>query len=197
MQFTPNKTDKYVSVLRLYTEKYYLKNGINEKLLKNLKKILLFGLLKGSNYKQSTDIFSFCNTVLGCAQVELLKKGYFFTSKITGKKIKNVNRNLLLAIICELSLYASQKSGEISVITDDNGIIIKTDCLTDSTLIKKFSKKAGGVYTQIKSRHITAIFIPENNTDNMPLSTPKEWQYLTDKLSPIKIMLSAKPDKHF
>ncbi len=197
MQFTPNKCERYISSLRLYAQRRYLKYGINEKNIKMLKKIFIFGLINNSDYKQSTNIPQFCDTVLGSILVELIKKGHYFTSEIVGSGIKNVNRNLLLAILCEVALGISKKKGKITVITQKNGIIIKADCLINSKTIENISKKTKISILKIKREQTTALFISENDTYNKPSKVPEEWEYLTDKLSNIKIMLEVVPHKCF
>ena len=185
MIFLPNKTERYTAALRIIIQHLSIKNGINTKYLKNLKKIYIAEAILNPDYEQPINIYDYIYKIFESIHIVKTEKTkpFFYKINVRGTfLIKEKLFSSLLLSLCEITdcIEVSYKKGNL---------IIK--CKTEKTkhcalLIKKLK---GSVLYEIKSNYLL-MRIPVTLTDKKTIGLNFSIEdYILNPLSPINIFI--------
>ena len=185
MQFSPKKTEKYLSAIRNYLHKRICTCGINTKRLYIAKKLYICSTLYKPDPPTPTDIALFCKVILSCAQVELYGCGKRFEFDIKGDTTLLVPRDLFAALILETVIYARKL--QVNII--DNRVYIIYNGKAPQKRLKAIIRASGGTYLFERKKRTHAIFMRFSKTHRVSQKITGAVELLTDPLSVVKVFI--------
>lgn len=103
MQFLPKSSERYTAALRELLQKQMYKDGLNEKRIQRLKKIIIYSILNENSYKSATDMKKFFTIICACVETRLSGKISF---GVSGEGIALIDPRFFCAVICEIAKNA-------------------------------------------------------------------------------------------
>ena len=189
MGFLPKSYERYSAAIRSYLQNRYFRNGEKNFPLTILKRVLVFEIFTTEKQSESTAMASFCDNVISSAQIELMKKGYFFECTIKGDAILNIDRRVITAILCECSLSCAMNKSALVIKIDSDRLCLLFHGKKPTSTFSKLLFYINAVQFYITEQQTNAIFINLEKSNSSPLPHKAIWQYITDPMSPIKAYL--------
>ncbi len=189
MQFSPKKSEIYVSRLRNYIQGAIVRNGLSDKKLKALKKINIFSICRDTKVPTATDMAVYCAIVLYSAKAELFRKNLDFNLRVSGDAVVYADRKILCAVLCETAILCSKHCGEIFVDAQGDTLKITYTGAPPSRTLKRLLKAEDSVMLKIGGKNIYSIFLNYKTAQKSQKITGAA-TLLCDPLSPIKIFTS-------
>lgn len=174
----PNRLERYINALRIFTSLSVARHGLEPRHVKNLAKIHLCEAFLFENEKQITALKLLSHNLL--SSVRTLKPEFDFSLEIYG----NVIISKPLYIILLILLSNDTDSLKIAL---KNGILIrgKGEIKNSLSVIKHLK---GVSFFDVKTKEYL-IFLPCEKTENPPINTESQWNFLYDRFSPLKLFL--------
>lgn len=182
MIFLPNKFEKFCAALRNYTQIGILKNGMEKKYLKRLRKIHYAEAVFLSTEKP-VEVALLSRILLSYCHIKRLRKNEVFHFLVLG----NFKFILKERPYSALLLILSREVDFIKIVLKKSGISIFCNSLPKETF--KLIKTLGGIYLYEKKTKTAGIFIPAVLTDKEILDN-SYYQNLKDELCPVNLYLN-------
>lgn len=189
MEFLPKSYERYSAALRVYLQNRYLKDNGNNFPYRFLRRVLIFEILTTQKQNTPTALSSFCDNVISSAQIELMKKGYFFECEIMGDAISTIDRRALTAILCEFALKCAKNKTTLKIIINKDKLCLIFKGLKPTSTLSRLLNYVNAVKFYVQSEQKNAVYISLESTELTPVPHKKIWQYINDPLSPIKAYL--------
>ena len=186
MQFSPKKTERYLSAFRNYLHKRICIYGINAKRLHFAKKLFICSVLYNTESPCPTDMSLFCKVMLSCAQVELMGYGKKLEFIIKGNSLSLLHRDLFTALILEISNYASK----ISVDIKKDRIAFFYQGKAPQKRLKTITRTLKGTVMYETKSQTHAVFVRLYETAQKSKKITGAVELLCDPLSVVKIFIS-------
>lgn len=184
MIFFTNKFEIYTAILRGTVMKLILKNGIQKKHLKMLKKIHTAEALNSQDLTP-LNIKRFSSEILSFVYIKKVEDNslFEFSTCVSGNFI--VNKKAFLALILSLCENASF----LNIKSFKSGIYITCDCFEIPKLLKLIIKKLDGAYFFERKKGIVNILLFPTVTNKRSHITAKDRDILHGPLSVINCYL--------
>ncbi len=184
MIFLTNKFELYTAILRNTITKLILKNGIQKRHLKMLKKIHIAEALI-SEESAPLNIKKFSSEILTKVHIKKAENNTFFKfqTDVTGNFI--INKKAFLSLV----LFLSRNSTFLNIKSFKNGIYIKCDIFNLSKDLKLLIKKLDATYFYDRKRDILSILFFPTATSKKSYITQKDRDILNGPLSVINYYL--------
>lgn len=186
MIFFPNRVQRYTSALRLYIQRSVLRKGISRSNTAQLKKITLAEALASKSEISPVNINELSDSLLGTAQILMLKKAEPLKADFEGGGVFLINRQLYTALILELVACGCEK---ITVASRSPYTVIKAKYLKKYGNLPKIIKAMSGSFLTETKCGNAIIKFPSPATALKAKKTENEWYYLLDSFSPVNLWL--------
>ncbi len=176
MIILPNRFERYLKSLRLYTSFSISKHGFKDKHLKNLRKICLCEAFLYKHELNVTSLKLLSFNLLTC--ISSAKSNFNFRLKLPQNVL--INKKLYIILLVLLS-----NNSDFLKLDFQNGILIKGngDIKNSLSVIKNLKSLC---FFEIKTQKYL-IFLPCEKTDKMPDFTESQWHFIYDKFSLLNI----------
>ena len=186
MIFFPNRVQRYTSALRLYIQHSVLQKGLDRSHTAQLKKITLAEALASKNEISPVNINELSDSLLGTAQILMLKNGEPLKVELDGGGVFLINKQLYTALVLELVACGCEK---ITVISRSPNTVVKARRLCKYGNLPKIIKAMSGDLMVETKSGAAIIRLPSPSTTLKAKKTENEWYYLLDSFSPVNIWL--------
>ena len=188
MIYLPKPRERYLAALRLHIQRGVLSGRNTEKLLLQLKKIMLCEAMSQEGENSTLDILKYADSLLGAAIIILLQRGKRLSVGLSGGGAFLINRKALTALLL-ISADNCTADGSILISADKNTINIRLAgiglCNTQKLLIRRL----GGTFYKAVCEDKAIITLPAEETDEKSEVLQNEWELLSDKFSAVNIFL--------
>ncbi len=188
MIYLPKPRERYLAALRLHIQRGVLSGRNTEKLLLQLKKIMLCEAMSPEGENSPLDILKYADSLLGAAIIILLQRGKRLSVGLSGGGAFLINRNALTALLL-LSADNCTADGSILISADKNTINIRLAGIGLYNTQKLLIKRLGGTFYKAVCEDKAMITLPAEETDEKPEALQNEWELLSDKFSAVNIFL--------
>lgn len=188
MIYLPKPRERYLAALRLHIQRGVLSGRNTEKLLLQLKKIMLCEAMSPEGENSPLDILKYADSLLGAAIIILLQRGKRLSVGLSGGGAFLINRNALTALLL-LSADNCTADGSILISADKNTINIRLAGIGLYNTQKLLIKRLGGTFYKSVCEDKAIITLPAEETDEKPEVLQNEWELLSDKFSAVNIFL--------
>ena len=188
MIYLPRPRERYLAALRLHIQRGVLSGRNTEKLLLQLKKIMLCEAMSPEGENSPLDILKYADSLLGAAIIILLQRGKRLSVGLSGGGAFLINRNALTALLL-LSADNCTADGSILISADKNTINIRLAGIGLYNTQKLLIKRLGGTFYKAVCEDKAMITLPAEETDEKPEALQNEWELLSDKFSAVNIFL--------
>ena len=180
--------ERYLAALRLHIQRGILRGRNTEKLLLQLKKIMLCEAMSSEGENSPLDILKYADSLLGAAIIILLQRGKRLSVGLSGGGAFLINRKALTALLL-LSADNCTEDGSILISADKNTINIHLAGIVLYNTQKLLIRRLGGTFYKVVCEDKAIITIPAEETDEKPTALQNEWELLSDKFSAVNIFL--------
>lgn len=188
MIYLPKPRERYLAALRLHIQRGVLSGRNTEKLLLQLKKIMLCEAMSQEGENAPLDILKYADSLLGAAIIILLQRGKRLSVGLSGDGAFLINRKALTALLL-LSADNCTADGSILISADKNTINIRLAGIGLYNTQKLLIKRLGGTFYKAVCEDKAIITLPAEGTDEKPEVLQNEWELLSDKFSAVNIFL--------
>lgn len=185
MEFLPKSLERYSASLRTYLQKRYIRSNNAEFLLRFFKKVQLFEIMTSEQQATPTNLLEFCDDVISCVQMELMKSGRYFSCSLSVNGCFEIDRRIMTVILCNCSKNCSK----ISIKSKDDELHIIYIGSKPDKITRKLLSNIEAVYLYNSKKRINGINIKIKKTQKTPLPCEKVWLQIIDPLSPVKAYL--------
>ena len=180
--------ERYLAALRLHIQRGILNGRNTEKLLLQLKKIMLCEAMSSEGENSPLDILKYADSLLGAAIIILLQRGKRLSVGLSGGGVFLINRKALTALLL-LSADNCTADGSILISADKNTINIHLAGIVLYNTQKLLIRRLGGTFYKAVREDKAIITLPAEETDEKPTALQNEWELLSDKFSAVNIFL--------
>ena len=180
--------ERYLAALRLHIQRGILRGRNTEKLLLQLKKIMLCEAMSSEGENSPLDILKYADSLLGAAIIILLQRGKRLSVGLSGGGAFLINRKALTALLL-LSADNCTEDGSILISADKNTVTIHLAGIVLYNTQKLLIRRLGGTFYKVVCEDIAIITFPAEETDEKPTTLQNEWELLSDKFSAVNIFL--------
>ena len=180
--------ERYLAALRLHIQRGILRGRNTEKLLLQLKKIMLCEAMSSEGESSPLDILKYADSLLGAAIIILLQRGKRLSVGLSGGGAFLINRKALTALLL-LSADNCTEDGSILISADKNTINIHLAGIVLYNTQKLLIRRLGGTFYKVVCEDKAIITVPAEETDEKPTALQNEWELLSDKFSAVNIFL--------
>lgn len=188
MIYLPKPRERYLAALRLHIQRGILNGRNTEKLLLQLKKIMLCEAMSPEGENSPLDILKYADSLLGAAIIILLQRGKRLSVGLSGGGAFLINRKALTALLL-LSADNCTADGSILISADKNTINIHLAGIVLYNTQKLLIRRLGGTFYKAVREDKAIITLPAEETDEKPTALQNEWELLSDKFSAVNIFL--------
>lgn len=188
MIYLPKPRERYLAALRLHIQRGVLSGRNTEKLLLQLKKIMLCEAMSPEGENSPLDILKYADSLLGAAIIILLQRGKRLSVGLSGGGAFLINRKALTALLL-LSADNCTADGSVLISADKNTINIRLAGIGLYNTQKLLIKRLGGTFYKAVCDDKAIITLPAEGTDEKPKVLQNEWELLSDKFSAVNIFL--------
>ncbi|MBQ8203605.1 MAG: hypothetical protein IJZ75_04930 [Clostridia bacterium] len=115
----------------------------------------------------------------------MIKRNRWVNIKVTGNGKGKINRSAVIFIVCQCI-----GARDINIDIKDKFVKITTDNLNHSVVLTRVIKAIGGLLIKDIGKEKYGIFIPFFRCKNPVIKSPDEYEYLFNRLSPLRVFLS-------
>ena len=180
--------ERYLAALRLHIQRGILRGRNTEKLLLQLKKIMLCEAMSSEGENSPLDILKYADSLLGAAIIILLQRGKRLSVGLSGGGTFLINRKALTALLL-LSADNCTEDGSILISADKNTVTIHLAGIVLYNTQKLLIRRLGGTFYKVVCEDKAIITVPAEETDEKPTAFQNEWELLSDKFSAVSIFL--------
>ena len=180
--------ERYLAALRLHIQRGILRGRNTEKLLLQLKKIMLCEAMSSEGENSPLDILKYADSLLGAAIIILLQRGKRLSVGLSGGGVFLINRKALTALLL-LSADNCTEDGSILISADKNTVTIHLAGIVLYNTQKLLIRRLGGTFYKVVCEDKAIITSPAEETDEKPTALQNEWELLSDKFSAVNIFL--------
>lgn len=180
--------ERYLAALRLHIQRGILRGRNTEKLLLQLKKIMLCEAMSSEGENSPLDILKYADSLLGAAIIILLQRGKRLSVGLSGGGVFLINRKALTALLL-LSADNCTEDGSILISADKNTVTIHLAGIVLYNTQKLLIRRLGGTFYKVVCEDKAIITFPAEETDEKPTALQNEWELLSDKFSAVNIFL--------
>ena len=180
--------ERYLAALRLHIQRGILRGRNTEKLLLQLKKIMLCEAMSSEGENSPLDILKYADSLLGAAIIILLQRGKRLSVGLSGGGVFLINRKALTALLL-LSADNCTEDGSILISADKNTVTIHLAGIVLYNTQKLLIRRLGGTFYKVVCEDKAIIPFPAEETDEKPTALQNEWELLSDKFSAVNIFL--------
>ena len=180
--------ERYLAALRLHIQRGILRGRNTEKLLLQLKKIMLCEAMSSEGENSPLDILKYADSLLGAAIIILLQRGKRLSVGLSGGGVFLINRKALTALLL-LSADNCTEDGSILISADKNTVTIHLAGIVLYNTQKLLIRRLGGTFYKAVCEDKAIITFPAEGTDEKPTALQNEWELLSDKFSAVNIFL--------
>ena len=180
--------ERYLAALRLHIQRGILRGRNTEKLLLQLKKIMLCEAMSSEGENSPLDILKYADSLLGAAIIILLQRGKRLSVGLSGGGAFLINRKALTALLL-LSADNCTEDGSILISADKNTVTIHLAGIVLYNTQKLLIRRLGGAFYKVVCEDKAIITFPAEETDEKPTALQNEWELLSDKFSAVNIFL--------
>ena len=180
--------ERYLAALRLHIQRGILRGRNTEKLLLQLKKIMLCEAMSSEGENSPLDILKYADSLLGAAIIILLQRGKRLSVGLSGGGAFLINRKALTALLL-LSADNCTEDGSILISADKNTVTIHLAGIVLYNTQKLLIRRLGGTFYKAVREDKAIITLPAEETDEKPTALQNEWELLSDKFSAVNIFL--------
>lgn len=188
MIYLPKPRERYLAALRLHIQRGILNGRNTEKLLLQLKKIMLCEAMSPEGENSPLDILKYADSLLGAAIIILLQRGKRLSVGLSGGGAFLINRKALTALLL-LSADNCTEDGSILISADKNTVNIHLAGIALYNTQKLLIRRLGGTFYKAVCEDKAIITFPAEGTDEKPTALQNEWELLSDKFSAVNIFL--------
>ena len=188
MIYLPKPRERYLATLRLHIQRGILNGRNTEKLLLQLKKIMLCEAMSSEGENSPLDILKYADSLLGAAIIILLQRGKRLSVGLSGGGAFLINRKALTALLL-LSADNCTEDGSILISADKNTVNIHLAGIALYNTQKLLIRRLGGTFYKAVCEDKAIITLPAEGTDEKPTALQNEWELLSDKFSAVNIFL--------
>ena len=188
MIYLPKPRERYLAALRLHIQRGILNGRNTEKLLLQLKKIMLCEAMSSEGENSPLDILKYADSLLGAAIIILLQRGKRLSVGLSGGGAFLINRKALTALLL-LSADNCTEDGSILISADKNTVNIHLAGIALYNTQKLLIRRLGGTFYKAVCEDKAIITLPAEGTDEKPTALQNEWELLSDKFSAVNIFL--------
>ena len=188
MIYLPKPRERYLAALRLHIQRGILRGRNTEKLLLQLKKIMLCEAMSPEGENSPLDILKYADSLLGAAIIILLQRGKRLSVGLSGGGAFLINRKALTALLL-LSADNCTEDGSILISADKNTVTIHLAGIVLYNTQKLLIRRLGGTFYKAVREDKAIITLPAEETDEKPTALQNEWELLSDKFSAVNIFL--------
>lgn len=188
MIYLPKPRERYLAALRLHIQRGILNGRNTEKLLLQLKKIMLCEAMSSEGENSPLDILKYADSLLGAAIIILLQRGKRLSVRLSGGGAFLINRKALTALLL-LSADNCTEDGSILISADKNTVNIRLTGIGLYNTQKLLIRRLGGTFYKAVCEDKAIITFPAEGTDEKPTALQNEWELLSDKFSAVNIFL--------
>lgn len=188
MIYLPKPRERYLAALRLHIQRGILNGRNTEKLLLQLKKIMLCEAMSPEGENSPLDILKYADSLLGAAIIILLQRGKRLSVGLSGGGAFLINRKALTALLL-LSADNCTEDGSILISADKNTVNIHLAGIVLYNTQKLLIRRLGGTFYKAVCEDKAIITFPAEETDEKPTALQNEWELLSDKFSAVNIFL--------
>lgn len=188
MIYLPKPRERYLAALRLHIQRGILNGWNTEKLLLQLKKIMLCEAMSPEGENSPLDILKYADSLLGAAIIILLQRGKRLSVGLSGSGAFLINRKALTALLL-LSADNCTADGSILISADKNTVNIHLAGIGLYNTQKLLIRRLGGTFYKAVREDKAIITFPAEETDEKPTALQNEWELLSDKFSAVNIFL--------
>ena len=188
MIYLPKPRERYLAALRLHIQRGILNGRNTEKLLLQLKKIMLCEAMSPEGENSPLDILKYADSLLGAAIIILLQRGKRLSVGLSGGGAFLINRKALTALLL-LSADNCTEDGSILISADKNTVNIHLAGIALYNTQKLLIRRLGGTFYKAVCEDKAIITLPAEGTDEKPTALQNEWELLSDKFSAVNIFL--------
>ena len=188
MIYLPKPRERYLAALRLHIQRGILNGRNTEKLLLQLKKIMLCEAMSSEGENSPLDILKYADSLLGAAIIILLQRGKRLSVGLSGGGVFLINRKALTALLL-LSADNCTEDGSILISADKNTVTIHLAGIVLYNTQKLLIRRLGGTFYKAVREDKAIITLPAEETDEKPTALQNEWELLSDKFSAVNIFL--------
>ena len=188
MIYLPKPRERYLAALRLHIQRGILNGRNTEKLLLQLKKIMLCEAMSPEGENSPLDILKYADSLLGAAIIILLQRGKRLSVGLSGGGAFLINRKALTALLL-LSADNCTEDGSILISADKNTVNIHLAGIVLYNTQKLLIRRLGGTFYKAVCEDKAIITFPAEGTDEKPTALQNEWELLSDKFSAVNIFL--------
>ena len=181
--------ERYLAALRLHIQRGILRGRNTEKLLLQLKKIMLCEAMSSEGENSPLDILKYADSLLGAAIIILLQRGKRLSVGLSGGGVFLINRKALTALLL-LSADNCTEDGSILISADKNTVTIHLAGIVLYNTQKLLIRRLGGTFYKVVCEDKAIITVPAEETDEKPTALQNEWELLSDKFSAVNIFLT-------
>ena len=181
MIILPNKYERLSSALRIFIHKNSIKNGISQKQIKNMRKIVIFEALYCHKESLPVDITEHASKLLSLIYIRKLQNLKTFSFSIDVKGTFMINPRLFSCLILSLC----ENCEKISISQQNKKIIITAKNPNKESLCLAKAIK-GLVLFEIKTKNLVIVFSP-NTTDKKPIPCNLNLQSLINPFSAVNV----------
>ena len=177
MQFSPKKTDFYISALRLYIQKMILKHEISEKNLLRIKKIEQIRIINNFNEVYKTNITQFTVEFCTALTAKFLSRGKAVFFHIRGDACGGINVSAFEGLFCEIAKFLCERksNSRVNIKIDSHFIEITADEIITDSYINKLIQILNGTVITVKNRYGIKIPIITTKKTYTFLLTAKDY----------------------
>ena len=188
MIYLPKPRERYLAALRLHIQRGILNGRNTEKLLLQLKKIMLCEATSSEGENSPLDILKYADSLLGAAIIILLQRGKRLSVGLSGGGAFLINRKALTALLL-LSADNCTEDGSILISADKNTVNIHLAGIALYNTQKLLIRRLDGTFYKAVCEDKAIITFPAEETDEKPTALQNEWELLSDKFSAVNIFL--------
>ena len=188
MIYLPKPRERYLAALRLHIQRGILNGRNTEKLLLQLKKIMLCEAMSPEGENSPLDILKYADSLLGAAIIILLQRGKRLSVGLSGGGVFLINRKALTALLL-LSADNCTEDSSILISADKNTVTIHLAGIVLYNTQKLLIRRLGGTFYKAVCEDKAIITLPAEGTDEKPTALQNEWELLSDKFSAVNIFL--------
>lgn len=183
MIILPNKYERLASALRIFVHKNSLKNGVSEKQIKNMKKIIIFEALKCHKELLPVDVTEHASKLLSLIYIKKLQSSKAFSFTIKTKGTFMLNPRLFSCLILSLS----ENCDKITVSQKNERIIITAKNPNKESLCLAKAYK-GLIFFERKTKNLILVLSPDT-TDKASIPCNLELVALFDPFSAVNVFV--------
>ena len=185
MTFLPNKITRYTACLRIYVSNSIVRNGLQKRHIKNLRKIYNTEALFCEEESTPINIEIFLSILLTSVSITKKEINSPFSFKIESKGNFLINVKTFCALILNLSRY----NNFLNISIKNGMLLIKSSEVNKHSrcFIKKLK---GNVYSELKRKNsliVLPLFATDKSND-FPIKSVEE--QLSNPFSPVNIFIN-------